>query len=53
MKLEWKFFIKSFPLICTKCGKLANIAREFCEYCGEEDSLRETTKEDHLKFQEE
>jgi hypothetical protein len=27
--------------------------REYCESCGEKDSLRETTKEDHAKFQQE
>jgi hypothetical protein len=25
--------------------------REYCENCGEKDSLRETTKKDHLKFE--
>jgi len=27
--------------------------REYCEKCGEQGSLREVTKEDHAKFQEE
>jgi rRNA maturation endonuclease Nob1 len=53
MKIKYKLFKRSFPLICTKCGELSNMKREYCESCGEKDSLRETTKEDHAKFQQE
>jgi len=53
MKIKWKLFKKSFPLICTNCGTLSNMKREYCEKCGEQGSLREVTKEDHAKFQEE
>jgi len=52
MKIKYKLFRRTFPLICTKCGKLSNMKREYCENCGAQDSLRETTKEDHEKFQE-
>ncbi len=51
MKLKWKFFKKSFPIICTKCGSLSNMTRENCEICGAKDSFRETTKEDWHKNQ--
>jgi len=51
MKVKYNLFKKTFPLICKKCGKLANMEREYCENCGEKDSLRETTKEDHEKFE--
>ncbi len=53
MKIKWKLFKKTFPLICAKCGGIANMTREYCESCGEANSFRETTKKDHLKFQEE
>ncbi len=53
MKIKWKLFKKSFPLICTQCGKLSNMPRVYCEKCGETDTLREVTKEDHKKYQEE
>jgi len=53
MKIKRKLFIKTFPLICAKCGSLANMTREYCESCGEANSFRKTTKEDHSKFQEE
>lgn len=52
MKIKYKLFKRTFPLICTKCGKLSNMPREYCENCGEKDSFRETTKEDHEKFEE-
>jgi rRNA maturation endonuclease Nob1 len=51
MKLKYKIFKQTFPLICTKCGKIANMPREYCESCGEKDSLRPTTREDHAKFE--
>ncbi|MCK4383735.1 MAG: hypothetical protein ACTSPU_08820 [Promethearchaeota archaeon] len=53
MKIKWKLFRKSFPLICTKCDTLSNMKREYCEKCGEQNSFREVTKEDHAKFKEE
>lgn len=28
------------------------MAREYCENCGEKDSFRETTREDHQQFEE-
>ena len=53
MKIKWKLFKKTFPLICTKCDKLSNMEREYCENCGEKDVFRPITKEDHVKFREE
>jgi len=53
MKIKWKLFKKTFPLICTKCGKLSNMQREYCENCGAKDPFRETTQKDHEKFQNE
>jgi len=53
MKIKYKLFSRTYPLISTKCGELSNMTREYCENCGEKDSFRATTKEDHLKFQEE
>jgi uncharacterized OB-fold protein len=49
MKLKWKVFKISFPVICTKCDSLSNMTREYCENCGAKDSFREITKEDWEK----
>ena len=52
MDLKWKVFKQSFPIVCTKCGSLSNMTRDFCEVCEDKDSFRATTKEDwkkHLK----
>ena len=51
MQLKWKLFKKAFPTICTKCGSLSTMHREYCEICGTKDSFRETTKEDWEKNQ--
>ncbi|MFX0177912.1 MAG: hypothetical protein ACFE85_16980 [Candidatus Hodarchaeota archaeon] len=48
MKIKWKTFRKTYPYLCTKCGKLSNMKREFCENCGTKNSLREISKEDYL-----
>lgn len=50
MKIKYKTFKQTYPLVCTKCGSLSNMPREYCESCGEKDSFRETTHEDHEKF---
>jgi predicted nucleic acid-binding Zn-ribbon protein len=49
MDIKWKVFKQSFPHICTKCGSLSNMIREFCETCGAKDSLRATAKGDWEK----
>ena len=52
MDIKWKLFKKSFPTVCTECGSLSNMTREYCEVCGVKDSFREITKEDwkmHLR----
>jgi uncharacterized OB-fold protein len=46
MKIKWKLFKKTYPVICTKCGSVSNSIKEYCETCGAKDSFRETTKED-------
>ncbi|MFW9938036.1 MAG: hypothetical protein ACFFD5_10335 [Candidatus Thorarchaeota archaeon] len=47
--MKWKIFRATYPYICTNCGKISNMEREFCENCGTKDSLREITKEDYLE----
>ena len=49
MELKWKIFKKTYPTICTKCGTLSNMTREFCENCGAKDNFVETTKADWEK----
>jgi len=49
MDVKWKDFKKSFPTICTKCGSLSNMTREYCEVCGAKDCFIETTKGDWEK----
>ena len=50
MAIKWKLFRISFPKVCSKCGGLANMEREYCESCGAQNSLREVTKEDYHKY---
>ena len=50
MAIKWKIFQKSFPLVCDKCGTLANMEREYCENCGAQNSLKRVTKEDYEKY---
>lgn len=52
MKLSWKLFKRSYPLVCTKCGKIANMKREYCESCGEKDSFRKISKKEYDLYQE-
>ena len=47
--MKWKTFRATYPYLCTNCGKLSNMEREFCENCGAKDSLREITKEDYFE----
>ena len=49
MTIKWKTFKDSFPYICTKCGEFSNNEKEYCEKCGEKDSLRRTAREDYVK----
>ena len=50
MKIKWKTFRITYPCICTKCGKLSTMERDYCENCGAKDSLRAINKDDYLKF---
>ena len=45
-------FLKTFPYICTKCKTFSNIKREYCENCGEKDSLREALVQDYERYSE-
>ena len=50
MKIKWKLFRESFPYVCTKCGVLGSMEREYCESCGAEGGLRKVKKEDYSKY---
>jgi len=44
----WKL---TYPYLCTECGSVLHNKAQYCQYCGKEDVLRETTKKDYkLKF---
>ena len=51
MKIKYKLFKRTFPLICKECGKLSNMTREYCENCGAKDSFRVSTKDDHNTYE--
>ena len=50
MKVKWKLFRDSFPHICTECGTLASMDREYCESCGAKGGLRKVNKADHANY---
>jgi hypothetical protein len=39
-------FLKAQPYFCTECKKFTDIMREYCEFCGTQNSLRKATKQD-------
>ena len=42
--ISYKLWKMSFPSVCSLCGCLHTMKREYCEGCGERGSLVETTK---------
>jgi uncharacterized OB-fold protein len=51
--MDKKLFKKTYKYICSSCGKFLHTFREYCEFCGEKDTVREATKEDFKKHEEE
>ncbi|MFX1288789.1 MAG: hypothetical protein ACFFFY_09575 [Promethearchaeota archaeon] len=49
--MKWKLFKTTYPFICTKCGKLSNTEREYCESCGAKDSFRKSSKNDYDAYE--
>ncbi len=43
-------YLETFPYFCENCKKFTYMLREYCENCGNKDSLRKATKEDYLKY---
>lgn len=56
-KVNWNLWKMTFPFKCSKCGHLSNNARHvgsenpiYCEGCGSENTMIETTKEDYKEI---
>jgi len=50
-KINYKMWKLTFPYLCIECGSVAHSKTQYCQRCGKEDTLRETTKKDYkLKF---
>lgn len=49
MKVKWKTFRASFPYICNDCGEFSFLQREYCEACGNKNTLRKTEIDDYEK----
>ena len=39
-------FLKAQPFFCAECKKFTDIMREYCEFCGTQNSLRKAKKQD-------
>ncbi len=46
MKIKWVYYMKAFPYTCDKCLRTCYELREICEWCGEKNTLKKTTKKD-------
>ena len=46
-KISYKLWKQAFPFICLKCNSALNMEREYCEFCGKKDCLRETNRADY------
>lgn len=47
--MDDKLFKKTYPYVCDSCGEFTHTLTEYCEKCGEKDSLRKATKQDYKK----
>jgi rRNA maturation endonuclease Nob1 len=48
--MDSKLFKKTYRYICDSCKEFTHTLSEYCEKCGEKDSLRNATKEDYKKY---
>lgn len=46
-----KLFKKTYPFICGSCGEFTHTKHEFCDKCGEKNSLRKAEKKDYKNRQ--
>jgi len=46
----WGFRQYGFPYICTKCGVLGSMEREYCEACSAHSGLRKVNKADYSNY---
>ncbi|MFX0033018.1 MAG: sialidase family protein [Candidatus Hermodarchaeota archaeon] len=43
-------YMKTFRYICSNCHEFANTLREYCERCGEKNTLKRASREDYQNF---
>lgn len=48
--MDSNLFKKTYRYVCSSCGEFTHTLTEYCEKCGEKDSLRKATKEDYKKL---
>jgi rRNA maturation endonuclease Nob1 len=49
--VDQKLYKKTYPYICSNCGKFTHSKREFCESCGKKGAILNATKQDYKKAQ--
>ncbi|MHA2038046.1 MAG: hypothetical protein ACW98X_16545 [Promethearchaeota archaeon] len=49
--MDTKLFKKTYPFVCGSCGEFAHTLHEYCDKCGEMNSLRKAGKADYKKQQ--
>jgi uncharacterized OB-fold protein len=47
--VDAKLYKKTYPYICSNCGKFTHSQREYCESCGNKGSIVKASKEDYKK----
>lgn len=48
--MDPKLFKKTYPYVCDSCGEFTHTLTEYCEKCGEKNSLRKATKKDYKEI---
>jgi len=47
--MDQKLFKKTYPYVCSSCGKFTHTESEYCESCGKKNVIVKATKEDFKK----
>ena len=47
--MDQKLYKKTYPYICSSCGKFTHTEREYCESCGTKNTIIKAKKQDYVK----
>ena len=47
--MDQKLYKKTYPYICSSCGKFTHTLRDYCESCGKQGAIVDAKKEDYKK----